>query len=219
MGYAEAGRLAAQSAEGIPDRILADLDNVVEQADRAGKIIRRFRAFVCEGKLDRCTVDMNKLIRETMHFVASEARANGVRLRLELSTGEPLVSADPLHVQQVISNLAQNALEAMNAGDTGERELIVRTRKAESDTVEIAVRDTGPGARQQDIDKLFEPFFTTKFGGMGMGLAISRSIIEAHGGRLWATPNPERGMTFRFTLPLSVAEEYDEVRQHSVCSG
>ena len=219
MGYAEASILAAQSADGIPDRILGDLDNIAEQANCAGEIIRRFRAFVCEGRLDRLAVDMNKLIRETMHFVASEARPNGVRLQLELSTSVPPVSADPVHVQQVISNLVLNAIEAMNKDDTGGRELIIRTRKAESDTVEIAVCDTGPGARRQDVDQLFEPFFTTKFGSMGMGLAISRSIIEAHGGRLWATPNPDRGLTFRFTLPLSTAEEYDESRQHSVCSG
>ena len=219
MGYAEAGRLAAQSVEGIPDRVLGDLETIAEQADRAGEIIRRFKTFVCEGKLDRLAVDMNKLIREAMHFVASEARANGVRLQLELSTSVPPVSADPIHVQQVISNLAQNAIEAMNEGDTGERELIIRTRKAESDTVEIAVCDTGTGVREQIVDKLFEPFFTTKFGGMGMGLAISRSIIEAHGGRLWAVPNPDRGMTFRFTLPLSAAEKYDETRQHCICSG
>lgn len=219
MGYAEAGRLAAQSFEGIPDRILCDFDKVVELADRAGEIVRRFRDFVCEGKLDQSTVDMNNLIREAMHFVASEARANGVRLRLELPASVPTVSADLIHVQQVISNLAQNAIEAMNEGDTGEREVTVRTRKAENDTVEIAVCDTGPGVPQQDVDTLFEPFFTTKFGGMGMGLAISRSIIEAHEGRLWATPNPDRGMTFRFTLPMSVAEEYDEARQHCICSG
>ena len=219
MGYAEAGRLAAQSVEGIPDRILGDLEKVAEQAHRAGEIIRRFRAFVCEGKLDRLAVDMNELIRETMHFVASEARANGVRLRLELANSVPPVSADLIQVQQVISNLAQNAIEAMTEGDTGECELTVRTRKAESDTVEIAVCDTGPCVRRQIVDELFEPFFTTKFGKMGMGLAISRSIIEAHGGRLWATPNPDRGMTFRFNLPLSTTEEYDEARQHCICSG
>ena len=219
MGYAEAGRLAAQSVEGIPDSILGDLEKVAEQANRAGEIIRRFRAFVCEGKLDRSRVDMNKLIRETTHFVASEARANGVRLQLELPTSVPPVWADPIHVQQVILNLAQNAIAAMNEGDTGERELIARARKAEGDMVEIAVCDTGPGVGKQIVDKLFEPFFTTKFGGMGMGLAISRSIIEAHGGRLWATPNPDRGMTFRFTLPLSAVEEFNEARQYCICSG
>ncbi len=164
-------------------------------------------------------MDMYTLIRETTHFVASEARANGVRLQLELPTSVLPVWADPIHVQQVILNLAQNAIAAMNEGDTGQRELIARTRKAESDMVEIAVCDTGPGVGQQIVDKLFEPFFTTKFGGMGMGLAISRSIIEAHGGRLWATPNPDRGMTFRFTLPFSAAEEYNEARQYCICSG
>ena len=219
MAYTEASILAAKSIDGIPARILGDLDNIAAQANCAGEIIRRFRAFVCEDRLNRLAVDMNKLICETMHFVASEARANDVRLQLELSASVPPVSVDQIHVQQVISSLALNAIEAMNESAAGERELIVRTRKTEGDKIEIAICDTGPGACRQDVDKLFEPFFTTKYGSMGMGLAISRSIIEAHGGRLWATPNPDRGMTFRFTLPLSKAEEYNESQQHSVCSG
>jgi signal transduction histidine kinase len=219
LGHAEAGRLAAQSAEGIPDRILSDLEKIAEHAHRAGEIVRRFRALVCQSKLNRSAVDINELIRDTVHLMAPETRANGMRLQLDLSAGVPLVSADPIHVQHVISNLARNAIEAMNEDDVGVGELIVRTRKAESNTVEIAVCDTGRGVRQQSVDLLFEPFFTTKFGGMGMGLAISRSIIEAHGGRIWASPNPHRGMTFRFTLPLSAAAEQDEARQHCVCGG
>ena len=219
MGHAEAGRLAAQCVEGIPDRVLRDLEIVAAQANRAAEIIRRFKAFVCEGTLDLSTVDLNELVRETMHFVGSEARARGIRTQLDLSGSLPPVPADPIHVQQVISNLAQNAIEAMGQDDTGEHKLVVRTREAEGGLVEIAVCDTGPGVPQPVLDRLFEPFFTTKFGGMGMGLAISRSIIETHGGRLWAAPNPDRGMTLRFTLPLSKAEEHDECRQHCVSSG
>ena len=125
-----------------------------------------------------------------------------VSVRTALAAGLPPVRGDRVQLQQVMLNLAMNSIDAMEAAADGPRELLIRSRPDKSGTVLVAVQDSGIGLDPQSMERLFEPFYTTKPGGMGMGLRISRSIIEAHGGRLWATPNARPGITVQFTLPI-----------------
>jgi signal transduction histidine kinase len=131
---------------------------------------------------------------------------NSVVLEMQLSDAvQPLVFADRIQLQQVILNLVMNAVEAMSENSDGPRQLLIRTGADASGAIVIAVRDSGPGLAPENFDRLFTPFYTTKPQGMGMGLAICRSIVEAHGGRLWAKTNEDRGATFQFTLPAGGA--------------
>jgi signal transduction histidine kinase len=129
---------------------------------------------------------------------------NGVSVRPDLAEGLPLVQGDRVQLQQVILNLIINAFEAMSAGE-GTRELLISTRKAENEGVLVAVRDSGPGLASASLERVFESFYTTKPSGLGLGLSISRSIIEAHGGRLWASANVPRGALFQLTVPAGPA--------------
>jgi signal transduction histidine kinase len=135
-----------------------------------------------------------------IELTRSEAVKNGVSVRPDLADGLPLVQGDRVQLQQVILNLIINAFEAMSAGE-GTRELLISTRKAENEDVLVAVRDSGPGLASATLERVFESFYTTKPSGLGLGLPISRSIIEAHGGRLWASANAPRGALFQFTVP------------------
>ena len=147
-------------------------------------------------------MDINEAIREVIALTRSEAVKNGVLVQTELAEGLPLVQGDRVELQQVILNLILNALEAMSGVSEGARELADHAPgTAESGDVLVAVRDTGPGLEPASLERLFEAFYTTKPNGMGMGLSICRSIIEAHGGRLWASANTPRGAIFQFTLP------------------
>jgi len=123
-------------------------------------------------------------------------------VQTELAEDMPLVLADKIEIEQVVLNLVRNAFDAMSDTAVGERKLTIRTSRLRSDSIELAVCDTGQGLPAEDAEKLFDSFFTTKPDGLGIGLSLSRSIIKAHGGRLWAEPNPDCGATFRFTLPL-----------------
>ncbi|MEK7731680.1 MAG: ATP-binding protein, partial [Planctomycetota bacterium] len=198
--------------------IIPDLEQITAAAEQAAEIIRRLRKMTGKRLARRSSVDLNKLVQEAASLLVSDALANNVWLSLDLAPDLPLVLADSVLTQQVILNLARNAIEAMSAtGGTAleqwhERELIIRTSAAGGDAVEAAVCDTGPVLPAEVKDRLFEPFFTTKPEGMGLGLSISQAIIQANGGRLLAASNPERGMTFRFTLPVS------QPRRHPVAS-
>jgi len=170
-------------------------------ARRAGEIINRIRSFAKKASPQKDWMDMNHAIRDVIALARSEVQRNRVALETELSDDLPLVFADRIQLQQVILNLIMNAVEAMSEITDGPRELLIRTDTNESRGIVVAVRDSGPGLKPEDLHRLFTPFYTTKPQGMGMGLAICRSIIEAHGGRLWATANLDRGATFQFTLP------------------
>jgi C4-dicarboxylate-specific signal transduction histidine kinase len=177
---------------------------VIADGHRAGEIIARIRALAKKAPARKEWLDINQTIREVIALARTEVQRGGVALETRLSDDVhylPLISADRVQLQQVILNLIVNAIEAMSGADNGARELLVRSGTAESRRVLVAVRDSGPGLDPKTLDRLFEAFYTTKPQGMGMGLAISRSIIEAHGGRLWATANQDRGATFQFTLP------------------
>jgi signal transduction histidine kinase len=151
-------------------------------------------------------VDVNEAVLDVTTLARSELLRHGVSLQTQLATGLPLIEGDRIQLQQVILNLTLNAVEAMSGVDEGPREMRISTAREASNGVLVSVRDSGPGLDPQSVDRLFEAFYTTKPDGLGMGLAICRSIIEAHGGRLRATANEPRGAVFQFTLPL----EWDE---------
>ena len=137
-----------------------------------------------------------------IELTRSEATKNSVSVQTELAEGLPLIRGDQVELQQVILNLIVNAIEAMSGMSEGPRELLIATVKSESGDVLVAVRDSGPGLEPIALERLFEAFYTTKPDGLGLGLSICRSIIEAHGGRLWASANTPRGAVFQFTLPV-----------------
>jgi C4-dicarboxylate-specific signal transduction histidine kinase len=146
------------------------------------------------------SLDINQTIREVIALAQSEVQRNHVALQTQLSGDMPLVFADRIQLQQVMLNLIMNAIEAMTQV-SGPRELLISSAVDDSKSVVVVVRDSGSGLDSKSLERLFEPFYTTKPQGMGMGLAICRSIIEAHAGRLWATQNDSRGATFQFMLP------------------
>ena len=150
-------------------------------------------------------MDVNAAIREVIELTHGEAVKNGVAVRTELAEGLPLIRGDRVHLQQVILNLIVNAVEAMSGISETRRELLISTA-APSDGVLVAVRDSGPGLAPATLERLFETFYTTKPAGLGLGLSICHSIIEAHGGQLWASANVPRGATFQFTLPALLQE-------------
>jgi two-component system sensor kinase FixL len=174
------------------------IDRAAEQALRAGQIIRRLREFVACGESERQVENLAKLIEEASALALIGVKETGVRTTLEFDGRAEYVLADKVQVQQVLLNLIRNAVEAMQ--DTAVRRLVVATHKLDEETVEVSVTDTGPGIAPEIAEQLFKPFVTTKRQGMGVGLSISRTIIEAHGGRIWAEPNPGGGTAFRLTL-------------------
>jgi len=177
---------------------------VIEDGHRAGEIITRIRALAKKAPSQKDWIDINQTIREVIALARSEVERNGVVLETQLSDDVhyvPLVFADRIQLQQVILNLMMNAIEAMSEVSDATRQLLICSGVDESKHVLVAVRDSGPGLDAKSLEHLFEPFYTTKPQGMGMGLPICRSIVEAHGGRLWARANEDRGATFQFTLP------------------
>ena len=179
------------------------LGRIVKDGRRASDVISRIRALVRKAPPSKDRLDINDTIREVIALTHNELRRNGISLRAQLPNRLPLVPGDRVQLQQVIVNLIVNAIEAINSVSDGLRELTILSDEAPSKHVFIEVRDTGPGLLSADLDRLFQPFYTTKPDGMGMGLAISRSIVEAHGGRLSAAPNVPRGAVFRFTVPIA----------------
>jgi two-component system sensor kinase FixL len=182
-----------------------------EQALRAGQIIRRLRDFVSKGEAERGIESLPQLLEEAGALAMVGARERNVRLRYDIDPGVNLVLADKVQVQQVALNLIRNGIEAME--ETARKEILVGARPAGDDMVEVRVSDTGAGIAPEAAEQLFQPFMTTKAHGMGIGLSISRTIIEAHGGRIWVEPNPEGGTIFRFTLPRVRDEELTD-RSH-----
>jgi PAS domain S-box-containing protein len=181
----------------------AAVERIIRDGHRASEVIRRMRALAQKTDPQAAWLDLNDVIHEAIALVHSEVRQQRVALRTDLSATLPPVLGDRVQLQQVILNLLINGIEAMAAVMDRPRELLIRSHQHEGDQVLVAVRDAGMGLDPEQMARLFDAFFTTKPGGMGMGLAISRTIIEAHGGRLWATMNDGPGATFQLTLPLN----------------
>jgi PAS domain S-box-containing protein len=203
INYAHGCTERLRTGTGTADRLLDALDEIKGQALRAGAIIRRLRGFVRKGELHRVQLQLNSLVDEVIKFVAPEAQVRGVNLLVDLARDLPPLEVDALQIEQVILNLLRNALEAIYESP-GERPLLAIRTGAVDEGIELAVRDSGAGLHPAIAAEIFEPFVTSKQDGLGMGLSICRSIVDAHGGRLWHTRNADRGMTFRFILPLSV---------------
>jgi len=183
------------------NELLAALEHIVTQGHRSGEIIRRQREFLRKGKPLRTRSDINHIVCEAMELASLEARQKNVALRLELCDGLPLVLADAIQIEQVVLNLVHNAIEAIDEAGSPRREVVVQTACDPKNGAEVTVRDSGPGLPVEKADLIFEAFFSTKPSGMGMGLSISRSIVEAHGDQLRALPSADGGAVFRFALP------------------
>ncbi len=196
--------LAGGQGEAIPMAREA-MERATEQALRAGQIIRHLREFVARGESERQAENLGKLIEEASALALVGIKETGVRVSFEFDPRAEFVFAAKIQIQQVLFNLIRNAIEAMQ--DTALRQLLISTRQTDEETVEVSVADTGPGIAPEIAAQLFQPFKTTKPHGMGVGLSISRTIVEAHRGRLWAEPGPGGGTVFRLTLKTTVGLE------------
>ena len=198
-------RLLEDSSDERATILREAMDKAAEQAMRAGQVIRRLRDFVARGESERRVEDVKKLVEEASALALVGAKDRGVRVRFEFDPQADAVLADKVQIQQVLLNLMRNAIEAME--DTERRELVISATAIADNMVEIAVADTGTGIAPEISAQLFQPFITTKRQGMGVGLSISRTIVEAHGGSITARPNPGGGTVFGFTLPAVTKEE------------
>jgi two-component system sensor kinase FixL len=199
-------KLLEGSADERSATIRGAMDKAAEQALRAGEIIRRLRDFVARGESERRVESARKLVEEASALALVGAKDHGVRVTFAFHATSDLVLADRVQVQQVLLNLIRNAIEAMESASR--RELIISTERADDDMLAICVADTGHGISPEMAAQLFQPFVTTKRHGMGVGLSISRTIIEGHGGRIWAEPNPGGGTVFRLTLRAATPEDF-----------
>lgn len=199
-------RIIDASGDRVPPNIPEIMEKTVLQAARAGQIIRRLREFIQKGETERAQENLNKVVEEATALALVGAKELGVRPMFDFASDIEAVLIDKIQIQQVVLNLVRNAVEALT--ECEQRNLVVKTVREDGEAV-VSVRDTGPGLADVVLQNLFQPFITTKQKGMGLGLSICRSIVEAHGGRLWATPNPDRGVTFSFTLPVALSEKPD----------
>jgi signal transduction histidine kinase len=183
------------------DEVRQSLDSIVQQGTRAADVVVRIRAMFRKAPLRKDAVEINEAIREVVVLTHGEVLKNNVAVQTQLADDLPSIQGDRVQLQQVILNLIINAVEAMSSLREGPRELLISTRNDASGLL-VTVRDSGPGLSAESLERLFDPFYTTKAGGMGMGLSICRSIVEVHGGRIWASRDFGPGATFQFTLPL-----------------
>ncbi len=200
-----ARRILDGKADNKPALVAEALEKASDQSLRAGQIISRLRNFVARGEAERRVESLSKLLEEASALALVGAKDQGVKVRFDLDTGNDLVFADKVQVQQVVLNLIRNAIEAM--AETPTRQLVISSAPDGQRMVRVSVSDTGSGLAPDILPQLFQPFVTTKQHGMGVGLSISKTIIEAHGGRLWAEPNPGGGTAFHLTLKLAGSED------------
>jgi PAS domain S-box-containing protein len=193
---------------GTPDLNAArrSVEWVIDDGNRASEVIRRVRSLANKTSVEKLPLDINDVVGETVALVQRELIGNEVSLRVELALSPPMILGDRVQLQQVIINLVMNGIEAMQSVTDRSRELVIRSSQDNTREVIVSVKDCGAGISAENAARVFNAFFTTKPGGMGMGLSICRSIIEAHGGRMLATDNLSHGATFQFTLP-AIADE------------
>ena len=192
------------------DEVRQCLECIIKDVNRATDIMSRVHGLVKKDAARTDTLDINDAILEVITLMHGELVKNRVAVQSQLATELPRIQGDRVQLQQVMLNLIINAVQAMSGLAEGARELRIGTETTENEGVRVAVRDSGPGLTTENLQRLFEPFYTTKPNGMGMGLSICRSIIEAHGGRLWASPNLPHGTTFQFTVPLIAARKINQ---------
>ena len=202
VAYAQACLSLLRQDRIDPRALTSVLEDVAKQGLRAGSIIRHLRDLVHRHPAAQTVLDLNALIHAVARYAEVELQGGGVTLQLELTEPVPAVLADDFQTQLVVLYLMRNAIEAMRDMAAGSRLLRVRTALHDRDAVRVTLSDRGPGLSPEAAERLFEPFFSTKPGGMGLGLPASRSIIESQGGQLWATPNPDQGLSLHFTLPV-----------------
>jgi signal transduction histidine kinase len=177
----------------------------IRDGNRASEVVARLRALFIKKEFTLEPMDLNEAAREVIALSLSELQRNRVVLQAELADDLPTITGDRVQLQQVVLNLLRNASEAMAGVDNRPRQLQIRTEREDGERVRLSVRDVGVGIDGQDLDHLFDAFFTTKIGGMGIGLSVSRSIVERHHGRIWAEPNDGPGATVSFSIPRAAA--------------
>ncbi|MBC7818630.1 MAG: GHKL domain-containing protein [Planctomycetaceae bacterium] len=197
-----ATQLVQQNGAESRDALLSSLREITEQSQRAGVIVRSLREQVRKPEPVRATVALNNVVHDAVRLIEAQAERAGVTIRSKLSEPLPPILGDSIQLEQVLLNLMQNAIEAVTADESGPRVVQVETRCDDALQITISVSDTGVGFAPGEAERVFERFHSTKPHGMGMGLAISRSIVEDHGGRLCCSSNPDRGATFTLTLPV-----------------
>ena len=183
------------------ERVRLALGRIVEDGRRAGEVIGRIRGHIQKAPPRQEALAINQAVLEVIALLHGEVVEHGVSLEMQLADDLPILQGDRVQLQQVILNLIINAVQAMSSVSEGPRALLVSTARTEPDSICVEVRDSGPGLAPEVLERLFEPFYTTKPNGLGLGLSICRSIVEAHGGHLWANANMPRGAVFSFTVP------------------
>jgi signal transduction histidine kinase/integral membrane sensor domain MASE1 len=205
LSNAQAARRFLKATPPVLEEVHAILEDIIEDDRRAGEVIDRLRELLRKGKPDEVRLDLHVLIREVVRLLRSDAIIRNVAVTLDADSRPAIVRGDRVQLQQAVLNLLLNALEATEDGHEADRVVRIQARVTDVDTVHVSVCDAGSGLLPDAEKRIFEPFYTTKPSGMGMGLSITRSIVEAHGGTIWATNNADRGATFHFALPLAGA--------------
>ena len=208
--YSQACLRMLKAGQEQSEKFANAIEQTAQLAEQAGKIIRRLRQFVSKQVIRKSKLSLKPLIEEALSFIKAEADENGVTTRLELDEELPPLYVDPVQIEQVMLNLMRNSIEAMTGADLEEKIITVVAATIDGSSVQVTVEDTGQGLNEDQIKHIFDAFFTTKKNGMGMGLAISRSIIETHGGRLWVESGHDKGAKLHFNLPFAEGAGSDE---------
>jgi signal transduction histidine kinase len=202
LSNAEAAEMFLKADPPALDEVRDILTDIRKDDQRASEVIRRMRSLLRKHELSPQSIKIDEAVEEVLRLLSIDASARKEAIKFEGKAGLPRVWCDPVHFQQVVLNLVLNGMEAMAVLPEEKRQVVVRTEPGDNGTVKIAVSDAGPGIPDDILPKLFEPFFTTKKDGMGMGLSIARTIVEAHHGHIWAENNSAGGATFYFTMPV-----------------
>jgi len=202
LSNAEAAEMFLAAEPPALDEVREILADIRKDDRRASEVIRRMRSLLRKEELAPKAIEINDAVEDVLKLLSMDASARKVAMKFERAADLPRVWCDPVHFQQVVLNLVMNSMEAMAGLPEEKRQVVVRTGPGDNGAVKIAVADSGPGIPVDRLPKLFEPFFTTKKDGMGMGLSIARTIVEAHHGKIWAENNSGAGATFYFTVPV-----------------